>query len=44
MNDIVFGKIYNENDKTWKWLRFLQEDGIKHIGIAGPLNFLPFLR
>ncbi|KAF7992669.1 hypothetical protein HCN44_005013 [Aphidius gifuensis] len=44
MNDIVFGKVYNENDETWKWLRFLQEDGIKHIGIAGPLNFLPFLR
>ncbi|XP_048504684.1 cytochrome P450 306a1 isoform X2 [Athalia rosae] len=44
MNSIVFGKVFEEDDKTWKWLQSLQEDGVKHIGIAGPLNFLPFLR
>ncbi|KAK0090144.1 hypothetical protein PV325_002569 [Microctonus aethiopoides] len=44
MNNIIFGKNYDENDKTWKWLRHIQEEGVKHIGIAGPLNFLPFLR
>lgn len=44
MNDIVFGKTYDENDVLWKWFRQMQEDGVKHIGIAGPLNFLPFLK
>ncbi|KAL6422976.1 hypothetical protein ACFW04_010463 [Cataglyphis niger] len=44
MNDLVFGKIYKEGDEVWKWLRHMQEEGVKHIGVAGPLNFLPFLR
>ncbi|XP_012055452.1 PREDICTED: cytochrome P450 306a1 [Atta cephalotes] len=44
MNDIVFGKVYKEDDEVWKWLRHLQEEGVKHVGIAGPLNFLPFFR
>ncbi|XP_031847622.1 cytochrome P450 enzyme phantom [Nomia melanderi] len=44
VNSIVFGKTYEENDQVWKWLRHLQEEGVKHIGVAGPLNFLPLLR
>jgi hypothetical protein len=40
----VFGVVYKENDPTWKWLQDLQELGTKHIGIAGPVNFMPFLR
>lgn len=44
MNQIVFGKTWSKDDETWKWLQHLQEEGTKHIGVAGPLNFLPFLR
>lgn len=44
VNSIVFGKTYEENEEIWKWLRHLQEEGVKQIGIAGPLNFFPFLR
>jgi hypothetical protein len=40
----VFGVVYKENDPMWKWLQDLQELGTKHIGIAGPVNFMPFLR
>nr|QZM07476.1 cytochrome P450 monooxygenase CYP306A1 [Lasioderma serricorne] len=44
MNKLTFGKSWSKNDETWKWLQYLQEEGTKHIGISGPLNFLPFLR
>lgn len=44
MNQLVFGKVWNNDDKIWKWLQHLQEEGTKLIGVAGPLNFLPFLR
>ncbi|KAJ9590642.1 hypothetical protein L9F63_016313 [Diploptera punctata] len=44
MNSIVFGVVYEEQNSTWKWLQHLQEEGTKHIGVAGPINFLPFLR
>ena len=44
LNSLVFGVVYKENDPTWKWLQDLQELGTKHIGVAGPVNFMPFLR
>ncbi|CAB0035987.1 unnamed protein product [Trichogramma brassicae] len=44
MNLIVFGKVYAEDDEDWIFLQKAQEEGVKLIGVAGPLNFLPFLR
>lgn len=44
MNLIIFGKAWSRQDPTWLWLQSLQEEGIKHIGVAGPLNFLPIFR
>ncbi|XP_064210742.1 cytochrome P450 306a1 isoform X1 [Tribolium castaneum] len=44
INQMVFGKCWSRDDATWKWLQHLQEEGTKHIGVAGPLNFLPLLR
>lgn len=44
VNSLVFGHRWVWGDPTWRWLQHLTEDGVKYIGVAGPLNFLPFLR
>ncbi|KAG5875609.1 hypothetical protein JTB14_036606 [Gonioctena quinquepunctata] len=44
INLFVFGKSWSIDDDVWIWLQQLQEEGTKQIGIAGPLNFLSFLR
>lgn len=44
INEILFGITYPEDDETWKYLLNLQIEAIEHIGVAGPVNFLPLLR
>ncbi|XP_066246355.1 cytochrome P450 306a1 [Euwallacea similis] len=44
INEIVFGTYYEMNNNQWMWLQNMQKVGTELIGIAAPLNFLPFLR
>ncbi|XP_033220454.1 cytochrome P450 306a1 [Belonocnema kinseyi] len=44
INDLVFGVSYEEDNEIWKMLQKFQDEGVKYMGVAGPLNFLPFLR
>lgn len=41
---MIFGETYTKDDPTWQWLMNVQETGSKMVGVAGPTNFLPFLR
>jgi hypothetical protein len=44
VNDFVFGITYDANDTTWKHLQYLQEVGVKLVGVGAGANFLPILR
>ncbi|XP_050505527.1 cytochrome P450 306a1 isoform X3 [Diabrotica virgifera virgifera] len=44
INMIVFGTSWSRDNELWIWLQNLQEEGPKHLGVAGPMNFLPFFR
>ncbi|CAH2237600.1 cytochrome P450 306a1 [Pararge aegeria] len=44
INDIIFGFKFPLDDKTWKWFRQIQEEGCHEMGVAGVVNFLPFIR
>ncbi|XP_061712129.1 cytochrome P450 306a1 [Cydia pomonella] len=44
VNEIVFGFKFPPEDKTWHWLRQIQEEGCYEMGVSGVVNFLPFMR
>ncbi|KAK3911093.1 Cytochrome P450 306a1 [Frankliniella fusca] len=44
VNSVVFGRTWAPDDPTWLWLQRIQDEGTKLIGVAGAINFLPFLR
>lgn len=44
INDIIFGFKYPLEDQTWTWFRQIQEEGCHEMGVAGVVNFLPFVR
>lgn len=44
VNDVIFGFKYPPEDKTWQWFRKIQEEGCHEMGVAGVVNFLPFIR
>ncbi|KAG6450070.1 cytochrome P450 306a1 [Manduca sexta] len=44
VNEIIFGFKFPSDDKTWQWLRQIQEEGCHEMGVAGVVNFLPFVR
>ena len=43
LNDIVFGRTYEKDDNTWKAIQRAREEGIKMLGVASGLQFLPWL-
>ncbi|XP_041976934.1 cytochrome P450 306a1 [Aricia agestis] len=44
VNDLIFGCKFPPHDKVWHWLREIQEEGCHEMGVAGAVNFLPFVR
>nr|BAN66311.1 cytochrome P450 306A1 [Mamestra brassicae] len=44
VNEIIFGFKFPPEDKTWHWFRQIQEEGCHEMGVAGVVNFLPFVR
>jgi hypothetical protein len=44
MNQLVFGIQYEQDSAMWRYLQHLRDEGIKLMGVCGPVNFLPWLR
>lgn len=44
INELVYGVTFHEDDETWKWLMHIQEEGVRAMGVAAVVNFMPYLR
>lgn len=42
--DFIFGFKYDWSSEEWKYLKHLQEEGVKLVGVNAGANFLPILR
>ena len=40
----TFESSYAEDDPKWIRVQRLREEGIKELAVAGPINFLPWIR
>jgi hypothetical protein len=44
VNDFLFGIKYEWSSETWNYIKHLQEEGVKLVGVNASANFLPILR
>lgn len=44
VNDFLFGLTFDWEDERWKRIKYLQEEGVKLVGVSAGANFLPILR
>lgn len=44
VNDFLFGLTFDWDDERWKRIKYLQEEGVKLVGVSAGANFLPILR
>lgn len=44
VNDFLFGLTFDWEDERWKRIKYLQEEGVKLVGVSAGANFLPVLR
>ena len=44
LNEVIFGTRYSRDSEIWRWLQWVQAEGVKLLSVCGVVNFLPLLR
>lgn len=42
--ELLFGLSYKKDDHVLDWFLKIQTEAVEYMGVAGIVNFLPFLR